>query len=288
MNEYLSNIKEHILAADLVVIGLGEEWNISPNAKESAAYQRIIADLQEQPEYRWILPYVYRELTDDTLRNAYKNLFDMLEGKNYYVVATTVNRSFLSFVKNDRAVMPCGSDACMRDNMLSIWSEKIVETEDAGMVHSAENSMETENKEGTGADKNKCDYQAFINSLQAYISGEISLSQVSFARDEAGEVIPFNSVYADGYEEKGYLQDWSKYMSWLQGTMNRKTCLLELGAGLQFPGVFRFPFEKMTYYNRKAFCFRVHHALYQLTEEMAERSASVPVNAVELFADMEA
>ena len=76
-------------------------------------------------------------------------------------------------------------------------------------------------------------------------------------------------------------------MSWLQGTMNRKTCLLELGAGLQFPSVFRFPFEKMAYFNRKVTCFRVHKSLYQLTEEMAERSKSVPVHAVQLFAGVE-
>ena len=74
-------------------------------------------------------------------------------------------------------------------------------------------------------------------------------------------------------------------MSWLQGTMNRKVCLLELGAGLQFPSVIRFPFEKMAYFNQKATWFWVHRTLYQLTEEMAERSVSVPMHAVKLFED---
>lgn len=75
-------------------------------------------------------------------------------------------------------------------------------------------------------------------------------------------------------------------MRWLQGTMNRKVCLLELGAGLQFPSVIRFPFEKMTYFNQKATCFRVHKTLYHLTEEMAERSVSVSQNSVDFFADI--
>lgn len=253
MKQYLEDIRNHIKEADLVVVGLGDEWNVSPAVKNSEQYQRIMADLTEKPEYQWILPYVYYRLTDESLLKAYRTLFGMLEGKNYYVVATTVNRSFLPFVKEDRAVMPCGSDACMEDEVLS----------------------ESDN------------YKEFLQGLTAYINGEISLEQIAFVQDNSGNVIPFNSVYAGGYKEEGYLPQWSKYMSWLQGTMNRKTCLLELGAGLQFPSVFRFPFEKMAYFNRKAFCFRVHKSLYQLTEEMAERSKSVPVHAVELFSETE-
>lgn len=124
---------------------------------------------------------------------------------------------------------------------------------------------------------------AFMESLDKCLAGDISVEEIAFVRDEAGQVIPFNNIYAPAYKEEGYLPQWSKYMTWLQGTMNRKVCLLELGAGLQFSSVFRFPFEKMSYFNQKAICFRVHKTLYQLTEEMAVRSISVPVHAVALF-----
>ncbi len=259
--QYLKQIKKHIEEAELVVIGLGEEWNISPEAQFGELYQRIVADLKGNPEYQWILPFVYYQLTDESLIKAYKALFAMLEGKNYYVVATTVNRRFVPFAKEGRVVMPCGSDAYMRDETLTEYDD----TESG----------------------NAAVYREFLESMKAYIRGDISLEKVSVVRDSTGEIIPFNSVYAVGYKEERYLPDWNKYMSWLQGTMNRKTCLLELGAGLQFPSVFRFPFEKMAYFNQKAFCFRVHKSLYQLTEEMAERSESVPMHAVELFGEAE-
>lgn len=254
MNQnYFADIKNSVQEADLIVVGLGEEWNISPKVQASEAFVRVQEDLAANLEYRWLLPYFYYKLTDDTLKKAYQELFRLLEGKNYYVVATTVNRSFVPYVHNDRFVMPCGSEEFMRDEVLSA----------------------------------SVDYVEFLNSLDSYLKGEIAFADIRFVHDEEGEAIPFNTIYTPGYKEEGYLPKWSNYMSWLQGTMNRKTCLLELGAGLQFPSVFRFPFEKMAYFNKKAMCFRVHKSLYQVTEEMAERSKSVPVHAVELFATAE-
>ena len=80
-------------------------------------------------------------------------------------------------------------------------------------------------------------------------------------------------------------ENWNDYMKWLSFTLNRHLLVLELGVGFGNPMIIRFPFEKMAYFNQKATCFRVHRTLYQLTEEMAERSVSVPMHAVELFED---
>lgn len=250
-NIYLNDIKNSIQDAELVVVGLGEEWNVSPDVQASEAFLRVQEDLAANPEYRWLLPYFYVKWTDETLTKAYENLFRLLEGKNYYVVATTVNRSFVPFVQNERFVMPCGTDEYMREDVLKV----------------------------------SADYPEFLKTLEAYLKGDIAFDEIKFVHDDAGQVIPFNNIYAPGYKEEGYLTQWGTYMKWLQGTMNRKTCLLELGAGLQFPSVFRFPFEKMEYFNRKAVCFRVHKTLYHLAAEMAERSKSVPIHAVELFAE---
>ena len=248
--QYLTQISDSIKDAELVVVGLGEEWNLSVEAKKSAPYQRILADVKEKPEFQWLMPYVYEKLTDEKLRNAYETLFGMLEGKNYFVVATTMNPAFLPYAKPDRVVMPCGSAMKMCDKRLAEREQ----------------------------------YPEFLASLDAYIAGEISLEEIDFVKNENEEMVPFNNVLAPNYKEDGYLPAWNIYMRWLQGTMNRKVCLLELGAGLDYPSVFRFPFEKMTFFNQKAICFRVHSFLYQLTEEMAARSISVPVHAVTLFA----
>lgn len=248
---YIDQIKKSISEADLIVVGLGEEWNISLDAQQKESYQQVLNDLKIHPEYQWLLPYFYYRWTDDSLKHAYHRLFGLLEGKNYFVVATTTNRYFTPLVKDARFVMPCGTDEVMCDESL---------TESA-------------------------DYSEFLQSVDRYLHGQISLEEISFVKDAAGEIVTFNNIYAPGYKEEGYLDKWNIYMKWLQGTMNRKVCLLELGCGLQFPSVIRFPFEKMAYFNQKAICYRVHKSLYQLTEEMAERSVSVPMHAVGLFED---
>lgn len=250
MSDFLEDIKNQINESELIVVGLGEEWNVSPKVIQSEVFKRISADLNTHPEYGWLWPYFYYKLTDDTLRSAYENLFRLLDGKNYFVVSTATNRSFTPYVREGRLVMPCGSEAFLCDDSLT---ESVLE-------------------------------ETFIKSLDAYLAGDITLKDICFVKDKAGEIVPFNNVYTVCYKEEGYLPQWTKYMSWVQGTMNRKTCLLELGVGLYFPSVIRFPFEKMTYFNNKAFCFRVHKSLYQLAEEMASKSKSIPVHSVELFA----
>lgn len=84
-----------------------------------------------------------------------------------------------------------------------------------------------------------------------------------------------NVVTNEDYDESIYLPQWEVYTTWLQRTLNKKLCVLELGAGFQFPSVIRFPFEKVAYFNKKAFFIRVHLKLAQLTPEIREKSISI-------------
>jgi len=72
-------------------------------------------------------------------------------------------------------------------------------------------------------------------------------------------------------------------MKWLQGTINKKVCILELGVGMKYPTVIRWPFERVAFINEKAKFIRVHDYLNQLTEEIKEKAVSVKANPVELL-----
>ncbi len=76
---------------------------------------------------------------------------------------------------------------------------------------------------------------------------------------------------------------WEHYTKWLQGTLNRKLIVLELGVGFDAPTVIRWPFEKITYFNLKATMIRVHQTLFQLPKEVQERGKSVQMNAVDFL-----
>ena len=63
--------------------------------------------------------------------------------------------------------------------------------------------------------------------------------------------------------------------------MNKKLLVLELGVGMRFPSVIRWPFEKVVFFNQKAFLCRVNEKLYHLTEELAEKGCGISVNAID-------
>ena len=79
---------------------------------------------------------------------------------------------------------------------------------------------------------------------------------------------------------------WQIYNKWLQGTINKKLCILELGVGMRFPTVIRWPFEKVTYFNQKATLFRVHSKLYQITEEIKDRSFGIESDPMEILKEL--
>ena len=68
--------------------------------------------------------------------------------------------------------------------------------------------------------------------------------------------------------------------------MNHKVCLLELGTGMKFPTVIRWPFEKITYFNNKASLIRIHSRLFQTTEEIKDRSTGIEYNPVEFVKEL--
>ncbi|MBO5094435.1 MAG: hypothetical protein J6C33_08775 [Lachnospiraceae bacterium] len=80
---------------------------------------------------------------------------------------------------------------------------------------------------------------------------------------------------------------WETYLKWLQGTLHKKLLVLELGVGLKYPAVIRFPFEKTVYFNQSADFIRVHDKLFQLPAELNGRGISVKADAPLLLAEAE-
>lgn len=166
---------EAVKDAELVLVGIGTEFSIKNQEK-------------------------------NILKNAYKELAEILQGKNYFVVTlNTDDLIFDSELENERIVAPCGSDK-------------------------------------TG-----------------------------------------NVVTNEDYDESWYLPQWNKYRLWLQGTVNKKLCILELGVGFEYPTVIRFAFEKVAYFNQKCKMYRIHKTLAQLTPEIKERCTPISENAVQFL-----
>ncbi len=189
-----------------------------------------------------------RYFLDEKAKTALSVLLDVLTGKNYFILTTCTNDALKDIgFKTERMVAPCGT-LCKKQ------------------CECCENSIADLTKEDISLLQ-----QAIIKGEKPYFSACLS----------CGKPMVLNNVYADNYDENGYLGNWSIYKKWLQGTINKKLCILELGVDLSFPSVIRWPFEKIAFYNQKADFIRVNERLFHMSEELKDKGISIAKNSID-------
>lgn len=186
---------------------------------------------------------------NDALESLNK-LAEILDKKNYFALSVCTNNiAKKSNLLRDRVVQPCGN----------------VETKQCP------NKCEEGLMELTA--------EEFATLKDILPSDELPELELGIC-PKCGKPLILNTVYTENYDENGYLKDWGRYTKWLQGTLNKKLCILELGVDLTYPSIIRFPFEKIAFYNNKAHFIRVNERLYHMSEEIKDKGISVAENAV--------
>jgi len=258
----IQNFLDHIREADKVLVGIGEEFDrvLRCETKEELDSLR---EYLENVGRMDVLPGLLE--SDDALEKVstvLEKLQKILTDKDYYVVSTAMNRAVKSVPwKENRLVMPCGG--IFQKQCSGECREKILLT----------NAEEIEN------------IQDFKRRILAKKDASETLLDLGSC-DKCSQPFVFNNVYAKKYNENGYLGDWKLYEGWLQRTLNRKIVILELGVGLDFPSVIRWPFEKIAFYNNKASFYRVNKTLYQLPPELQGKGTSIAQNAIDWLASL--
>ena len=251
-------IKDIVKDADMVLVGIGEEFEADDFLMENAMYQQV-CNIISKKELLWVMPYVKAYFLKDNkeLIQAYKYLAQLLNNKNYFIVSVCMN-GYLSKagLRADRFVEICGSYEKMQCE--KGCSQSVRETSDK-LIQEVELCCKNE-KDWYELEQPTCDF--------------------------CGSSLVFNSLYTEKYLEEGYNERWSLYTKWLQGTLNRKLCVLELGADMMFASVTRFRFEKIVSLNQKAKLVRIHKHLYQLPEEIENRGLGISRNSVKYMAEM--
>ncbi|MFG6336223.1 MAG: hypothetical protein K1W20_12280 [Lachnospiraceae bacterium] len=252
-------LRKKIQEAELVLVGIGEECQYDWSALlQDGRYQEIEKETEGDERYAWIVPFlqkmILRRGRDERWDRAYQTLREMLFGKNYFIVSLCLDDYLYGAGFDDsKIVSPCGGFRMMQCN---------------------------KNCAGKLSDMPEKDYEAVLR----YYRGEEPLVSLEEPVCElCGEKLRFNQLGVERYAQEGYLEQWNRYTKWLQGTVNKKLCILELGAGMAYPGIARFPFEKVAYYNQKAFMYRVHPHLFQLGEEIADRGQAVADDPIDFL-----
>ncbi len=249
-------LSEDIKGAELVLVGIGDEMQVKMQAlKEIPDFDRKLSELEVKQEREWLRPflirYYLRKEFHPEIVSAYGQLKKLLEDKNYFIVSLSTDDLIREIgLKEDRVVIPCGTYHVMQ-----------CENDCAGKLFSIE--------------------EDFWAKVCGWIQDKVSPDELVRPKcPDCGAPLVMNQYGEPGYNEAGYLENWQKYTKWLQGTVNKKLCILELGVGMEFPSVVRWPFEKVCFYNRKSKFWRVHSSLYQLSEEIKTRGKSIRENPV--------
>ena len=261
MNNDYNMVKEKIEQADMVLVGIGDEMELPfPLMAKVEPYKSFLDRIEIEPEFTWLIPYLERCFVQGKSGNqyleAYNKLLLLIQEKNYFIVTTCADDFIIQLdFKKDRIVAPCGGyqmlKCCQSCNDELMTVEELIPKE----LKCEENLTEDIFK----LEPPKC--------------------------EACGNVLSFNNIYDEHYLEKGYLSAWDTYGKWLQKTMNRNVLVLELGVSLKFPSVIRFPFEKMVFFNQKSHFIRVNCSLFQISDNIKERSISISQNALELLTE---
>lgn len=255
----IEQFKSDISKADMILIGLGEEFDQIKELKEIPEYNEGI-QIFESSDIAWMIPAWNKMLSEENekLQQVLTRFIGLLADKNYFVVSTSTN----DVIRNvpwmeGKFVMPCGGSVMKQCPNGCEHGLCEVTAKDWENINSCKEVLQT----GT-MDKAK------------------DILDLGICPD-CGEKLILNNVYTEHYDEKGYLEQWGIYTKWLQGTLNRKLLVLELGVGMQYPSVIRFPFEKVAFYNQKAKFYRINERLYQLSEDLGEKGTSIAKNAID-------
>lgn len=252
-------IREQIRQADMVLVGLGEEFDDIWRPGDDTVYPKS-RELLLRTGYGWLVPawneYFFQRVNEEAVSQALGKLAEALSGKNYFVVSAAMNSAIDKiFAGGERLVKPCGgaekkqcSKGCGEMSLLTDADSAVLKSVFDELLHSGD-------FKGENVELGSC--------------------------SQCGAPMVLNNIYAENYDENGYLEKWKRYTRWLQGTLNHRLFLLELGVGMRFPSVIRWPFEKIVTYNEKAFLCRIHEKLYQLPEEIAAKGCGISKNAID-------
>lgn len=257
--------REQLAQAELVLVGLGEEFDAACQLKDIEEFVRGRQFLQDSGK-SWLVPAWGEYCADrqglDVVRHVLEKLTGLLEGRNYYVVSVSTHSAIASVMgSSGRLVMPCGS------------------------VHAKQCGNGCEGEICPVAKEDISVLSAFFQKLW---DGRFESEEVPAFGScrKCGHPMVLNNVYAEEYNEKGYLEAWQRYTKWLQGTLNHRLFLLELGVSLGFPSVVRQPFERIVTYNQKAFLYRVNENLYQLPENLLSKGVGISKNAIDWLSEL--
>ncbi|MDE7408630.1 MAG: Sir2 silent information regulator family NAD-dependent deacetylase [Muribaculaceae bacterium] len=265
LNERINEARQKIMEADAVLIGAGAGLSAAAGIdyagpefrKEFADYIKKYGfkDLyssgfydfptEEERWTRWARHIRFTLLSRDGMP-LYKDLLRLVEGKNYFVITTNVDEQFrkagfptdrLFEVQGDYGRMQC-SVAC--------HDKTYDDTETVREINVHAHGMTVDPK---------------YVPVCPVCGGTMDVN------------LRINRFFV---EDEHWHQAAERYEDFVNRHLGSRMVLLELGVGMNTPGIIRYPFERIVYTDREATLIRFNYSWPHGAREIADRTISFP------------
>ena len=261
--DYLK-IKKLIEDADAILIGAGAGLSSSAGIDYSQeSFKRYFPELgaayhmtdmytssfynfkSEEERWSYWAKHVNYSFIAPPALLTYKNLYKLVENKNYFVITTNVDGQFLKsgFAAN-RVFEVQGSYGKMQ---CSVGCHNKV-YDDTSLIK----------KMLLCKDNLKVDSNLVPKCPVCGKNMEINIRKDAFF-----------------VEDKNWQELNSNYIKFIDANINKKLVLLELGVGFNTPGIIRFPFEELVYEPRNIFLIRINDKFPDVAFEIKDQTITV-------------
>ena len=262
--EKCMELKNEIVDAEMILIGLGERYDQSAASAEN----EILPYVLQEEKATWLLPLIYANRGSDDLdgkQREMETLAKALKGKNYFVMSKTQTPMAENVEwREGRFVAPCGSiikkqcgEVCEESQVDFLSGEEIRILEKAVKLFWIEIDKSEDSE--SGEDALPEEVRMAMKLIKKREQMKQSARKLIHAAKEClgkcphcGSERVLNVLQGKKYDQRGYQKDWERYTKWLAGSMNRKLLILEIGNDETLPELIQKPFDKIRELNRKS------------------------------------
>ena len=284
-NEEIAKLREILDSAECVVVGAGAGLSASAGFSYSGGrFRKYFSDfeakyhfhdmysggfadfssLEENWAYWSRFIYINRYL--DAPLPVHEKLFELVRGKDYFVITTNVDHCFqkagfdkkrLFYTQGDYGLFQC----CVPCHKKTYDNEEIVRKM---LISQGFGFKDSENKKDGGLIFPE-------NPLKMEIPSEL----VPHC-PVCGKPMSMN-LRCDGtfVEDDGWHEAAKKYQDFLEKHKNARTLFLELGVGGNTPGIIKYPFWNLVHQNKNAFYASLNMEKEEIPIEIKARSVLI-------------
>lgn len=271
----LEKLRGELDSADCVVIGAGAGLSIAAGFTYSGErFKNNFADFIEKygfkdmysggfypfetPEEHWAYwsRYIYINRYTDCENGIYKKLFELVSGKDHFVLTTNVDHQFrkagfdkkrIFYTQGDYGLFQCTKPCC----------DKTYDNEEV------------------------------IRRMYAEQKNMRVPSELVPRCPECGRPMTMNLRCDDSFvQDKGWYEASDRYHEFIRRHKNMHTLFVELGVGFNTPAIIKYPFWKMTAENPNSFYACVNFGEVFCPDEIAKRSVCIDDDISEVLSSL--